>query len=177
MSTSEAVQTLFASVAISFYSAIFLHQLSLCPPCILTPHPPCLPVWLFSVQSLSLSKIHGVFQPSLVLSLTSLKRHGRRGCAQHMTEEGCNSEAEALGPLRMGYLAASASLILTMTHMVSLMTMAVWSDELQLWSPEQCAALAFRASEEIICVNRDAFNDHFCYKWMCQSLFHWSFSL
>ncbi len=64
----------------------------------------------------------------------------------------------------MGYLAASASLILTMTHMVSLMTMAVWSDELQPWSHEQCAALAFRASEESICVNRDAFNDLFCYK-------------
>lgn len=90
--------------------------------------PPCLAVWLLDARFMSLKKIHGVLQLSLVLSLPPVKRHGRKLA---MTEEGCDSKDEALDPLRTGQLAATPSLVITVTHTAHQMTMVLWSDLLQ----------------------------------------------
>lgn len=92
MSSPRAVQTL-----LEYSFAIILHQPSLHP--LPRPPPPCLAVWLLDARFMSLKKIHGVLQLSLVLSLPPVKRHGQKLA---MTEEGCDGKDEALDPLRTG---------------------------------------------------------------------------
>lgn len=79
-----------------------LSAMSLQPPCLAAPSPlhpyPSLPVWLLSVRSLSVVKIHSVLQPSPVLSLQT--RGMAEGEPPHVTMEDCKSEAEAFCSLR-----------------------------------------------------------------------------
>lgn len=68
--------------------------------------------------------------PSAITRALSLQSRGMGGdWSRLMTEEGCSkSKAEAVCPLRMGYLTASASLIMTVTHTARWITMPRWSN-------------------------------------------------